>query len=103
MYASEPDTGHWLISFACGDSALQQLSNLGVHPAAGAPRITIQTRTRPISFPAEPWSDRQFDHFLVPTHKLGESLVNVSAGDADVRRDELSKGDVLLILLATAH
>lgn len=66
-------------------------------------RSTIQGLTRPISFSARPWSDRQFDHFLVPTHKLGESLVNVSAGDADVRRDELSTGDMLPILLATAH
>jgi hypothetical protein len=47
-------------------------------------------------------SDLLCDHFLGHTHNLGEPLVNVSVGDAEVGGDELCTGELLLILLAAA-
>lgn len=43
-----------------------------------------------------------FDHFLELLHISFESLVNVSVGDPEVRRDELCTGELLLIILAAA-
>jgi hypothetical protein len=47
-------------------------------------------------------SVRLRDHFLVLTHDLGESLVNICVSDAEVRGDELHPGGSLLILFAAA-
>jgi len=43
-----------------------------------------------------------FDHLLVLTHNLGQSLVNESVGDPEVSSDELYTAEQLQILLGAA-